>query len=157
MDFGIYHHDANTTLRLYGSPGQRRFDFMQEILLKNSSGLVILLNNQMSDVLSELTYYLHAYAAFLKERPAVIGITHNDLSPLPSLKTYSRLVQSHGHNNCSVFKVDARRHEDVYGLVDALIRHDAFCIPHGAHPKNHQKNHDENPNLSSLPQEGEFL
>lgn len=79
----------------------------------------------MSDVLAELNYYLGAYDDFLRERPAVIGVTHNELSPIPSLKTYSQLLQKHG-NNWPVFKVDARKYSDMHALVDALIQQQAF-------------------------------
>lgn len=120
MDFGTLSLDSDTQLRIYGAPGQRRFDFMSNILLKNSLGLVILVSNELSDALTELDYYLDANAVFLRENPAIIGVTHNDLNPRPSLHEYNNFIQSRGYN-WPVLKVDARKHEDMKMLVEQLL------------------------------------
>ncbi|CAA6803749.1 MAG: Signal recognition particle receptor subunit beta, a GTPase [uncultured Thiotrichaceae bacterium] len=120
MDFGTLSLDSETQLRIYGAPGQRRFDFMTDILLKNSLGLIILVSNELSDAFTELDYYLDANAVFLQNNPAVIGVTHNDLSPSPSLHEYNSFMQSRGHH-WPVLKVDARKHDDMTMLVERLL------------------------------------
>ncbi|OQX09121.1 MAG: hypothetical protein BWK73_23620 [Thiothrix lacustris] len=120
MDFGTLRLDDATQVRLYGSPGQRRFDFMGDILLHKAAGIIILIGNDRSDCLSELNYYLNAYHDFLLTHPAVIGVTHNDISPTPALRVYDEFMQSRGQS-WPVRKVDARNHVEMKGLVDLLI------------------------------------
>ncbi|QQZ27826.1 hypothetical protein HMY34_03120 [Thiothrix subterranea] len=120
MDFGTLRLDDATQVRLYGSPGQRRFDFMGDILLHKAAGLIILIGNDRSDCLSELNYYLNAYHDFLRTHPAVIGVTHNDISPTPALRVYADFIQARGQF-WPVRKVDARNHLEMKGLVDLLI------------------------------------
>ena len=43
MDFGRITVDDDLVLYLFGTPGQRRFDFMWEILTENALGLVLLI------------------------------------------------------------------------------------------------------------------
>ena len=38
MDYGIMKLDSNEQVRLYGTPGQKRFDFMWDILSENALG-----------------------------------------------------------------------------------------------------------------------
>jgi hypothetical protein len=59
MDYGELTLEDDTKLYLYGTPGQRRFDFMSHILTKGALGLVILIDNSHNTPLEELDYYLN--------------------------------------------------------------------------------------------------
>lgn len=120
MDFGTLMLDGVTPLRIYGSPGQRRFDFMGRILLQNTVGIIILIHNELSDAFTELDYYLDTYAAFLKVHRAVVGVTHNERTPRPSLQEYNQFMQARGLL-LPVFKVDARKQTDMEMLVRSLL------------------------------------
>jgi len=109
-----------TQLHIYGAPGQRRFDFMNEILINNAIGLVILVSNEASDSLNDLNYYLNANREFLRNKQAVVGVTHNDLNPNPSLNEYGRFMKARG-DSWPVFKVDARKRDDLLKLVSVLV------------------------------------
>ncbi len=50
-------------VRLYGTPGQERFDFMWDILSENALGLVLLLDGSSPDPEGDL----HAYVNALKK------------------------------------------------------------------------------------------
>ena len=54
MDYGVMKLDSGEQVRLYGTPGQRRFDFMWEILSENALGLVLLLNAKEPDPVTDL-------------------------------------------------------------------------------------------------------
>lgn len=127
MDFGTLAIDNETQLMVYGAPGQRRFDFMSGVLINNALGIVILISNETSNPLSELNYYLDSHREFLKTHHAVIGITHNDLSPTPSLTEYAQFIASRGEA-WPVLKVDARKHEDMKELVTLLL---GITLKHG--------------------------
>ncbi len=120
MDFGSIGIEADTQLHIYGAPGQRRFDFMSEILIKNALGIVILISNESSDSLNELNYYLNTHKEFLKHNRAVIGVTHNDINPNPSIGEYDRFIKGRGES-WPVIKVDARKREDMKKLVMSLL------------------------------------
>lgn len=120
MDFGCVALNEDTQLHIYGAPGQRRFDFMNEILIRNAMGLIILVSNKTSNPLNELGYYLDANADYLARHQAVIGVTHNDLNATPSLNEYRRFIQARGES-WPVVKVDARKPDDMLRLVETLL------------------------------------
>ncbi|MEZ5672763.1 MAG: ATP/GTP-binding protein [Thiotrichaceae bacterium] len=49
MDYGELTSDDGQKLRIYGTPGQQRFDYMWKILIKGALGLIILVDNAGSD------------------------------------------------------------------------------------------------------------
>jgi len=53
-----------TRIHLYGSPGQRRFDFMAQVLCQGASGMIVLIDNGCRKPLQELDYYLNFHSAF---------------------------------------------------------------------------------------------
>jgi hypothetical protein len=127
MDFGCIALNEDTQLHIYGAPGQRRFDFMSEILMRNALGLIILVSNETSHSLTELNYYLNTHREFLHHHQAVIGVTHNDVNPSPSLNEYASFVKARGES-WPVLKVDARKRDDMMKLVHVLL---ASTLTHG--------------------------
>lgn len=119
MDYGVLLMES-TRLHIYGAPGQRRFDFMSDILLKNAQGLIILVSNKDTKPLNELNYYLNNHETFLKQHPAVIGVTHNDINPNPSLQEYLAFMQSRSQQH-PLIKVDGRKPDDLLKLVRLLL------------------------------------
>lgn len=119
MDFGCTFMDR-THLHVYGAPGQRRFDFMNDILLHKALGIIILVSNKNTDALNELNYYLNSYQDFLNHNVAVVGVTHNDISPIPSIKMYTEFIKSRGEL-WPVMKVDARKLDDMEMLIGSLL------------------------------------
>lgn len=120
MDYGQMFLEEGIKLHLYGTPGQRRFDFMCHILTKGALGLIVLVNNSNPSPLEDLDYYLNLNADFLKEKPAVIGVTHLDESDSPSLDDYYSILGERGEI-WPVFRADARNKDDMVILIDALI------------------------------------
>lgn len=120
MDYGELTLDAETKLYLYGTPGQRRFDFMSHVLMKGALGLVILIDNSHKTPLEELDYYLNLNAEFLTVNPAVIGITHYDEISQPTVDDYYNVLKEHG-DFWPVIQSDARKPEDVVLLLHTLL------------------------------------
>ncbi len=120
MDYGELTLEDGNKLHLYGTPGQRRFDFMCHILIRGALGLIVLIDNSHDDPLSELDYYLNLNAEFLLKNPAVIGVTHYDQSASPSVDAYYRALQERG-DNWPVVHADARKPNDVILLLDTLL------------------------------------
>jgi uncharacterized protein len=120
MDYGYLTLQRGDRLYLYGTPGQRRFDFMCHILTKGALGLIILIDNSHENPLDELDYYLNLNAAFLLENPAIIGVTHFDIKDTPCIEDYYAALDERG-DSWPVIRVDAREKEDVNILLHVLV------------------------------------
>ena len=114
MDIGTVHLGERDKLRLYGAPGQSRFDFMWDILLQQSHAVVLLLNHRNPDPIADLAFYVDALEARLAGRtvPLVVGVTHVDEAPDTSLEPYQRWLSRHPlrffDGNAPVQRLDAR-------------------------------------------------
>jgi len=120
MDYGELTLEDGDKLYLYGTPGQRRFDFMCHVLTQGALGLIVLIDNTHDDPLSDLDYYLNLNANFLLKQPAVIGITHYDESTEPSIDDYYLALQDRG-DPWPVIHADARKPSDIKLLLDTLL------------------------------------
>ncbi|WP_455389552.1 GTP-binding protein [Petrachloros mirabilis] len=120
MDYGEMTLTNGKKLRLYGTPGQVRFEFMSHILCNGGLGLVLLANNSITNSMHELTYYLRLHGDFIKRTGAVLGITHMDQQATPTLEEYEKYLAREKWN-IPVFSVDVRNREQVLALVETLV------------------------------------
>jgi signal recognition particle receptor subunit beta len=126
MDMGMVRLDSADRIRLLGAPGQDRFDFMWEILLEQSRGLVLLIDHSRQSALDDLRFYVQQLAQRADTRwtPWVVGVTHVDTCPSADLRPYRKLVQEFpqpgGLGPVPVMEVDARNRRDVRALLLAL-------------------------------------
>ncbi|MFZ2727305.1 MAG: ATP/GTP-binding protein [Methylococcaceae bacterium] len=120
MDYGELTLNEKRKLHLYGTPGQKRFDFMSEILCEGALGLIILIDNSQTNPLEDLNYYLNLNSTFLKKNPAVIGITHTDKSTYPAQQDYEQSLKETG-KKFPIVNVDARIRRDVLLLLSTLV------------------------------------
>jgi len=120
LDYGELMLADGKKLRLYGTPGQRRFDFMSKILCRGALGLVVLIDNRVENPLSELDYYAAVFSDLIDESAMVVGVTHRDHAPEPGLDRYERRLQTF-HKPWPVFPVDPRKKSDVVAMLDALV------------------------------------
>lgn len=127
MDVGVLHLGDGDKLRLYGAPGQGRFDFMWEILIEQTQGLVILINHANPDPLADLQYYLDKLSSLLPRRqvPLVIGITHFDQRADQPIDIYHQHLKKSPapffHGLVPIFKIDARLKRDINTLMIAMV------------------------------------
>lgn len=120
MDYGIMKLDTGEQVRLYGTPGQKRFDFMWEILSENALGLILLLNAENPDPVQDLQDYLESFIPLVKSSALVVGITHAENMPWDLQQKLSDYLVSL-ELPANVVTVDARRREQMQGLVSSLI------------------------------------
>jgi len=90
MDMGVMQLGPNDRVRLYGAPGQDRFDFMWDILLEQSRGLVLLIDHSRPQPLEDLAYYMGQLTRRMESRvlPVVVGVTHSDVGEPVNLNSY---------------------------------------------------------------------
>lgn len=120
LDFGQLTLPNGDRVRLFGTPGQARFDFLWKILAKNALGLIILVDNSSADPLADLRVYLSGFEEELKQLPCVIGVGRLPGHPTPGLEDY--LDELAARNLIlPVLEVDVRQRADVVLLIDTLL------------------------------------
>lgn len=120
MDYGIMKLETGEQVRLYGTPGQKRFDFMWEILSENALGLVLLVNAEMPDPVQDMLDYLESFRPLIDSSAMVVGITHAENMPWDLHQRLSEALVSLGLTT-NVMVVDAREKTQMAQLVATLI------------------------------------
>ena len=120
MDYGEVTLGNGDKLRLYGTPGQERFDFMWKILGAGALGVVILIDNSRPDPIADVRHYLNAFSDVVRGYRAVIGVGHTETHPQPGLHEFHEIADSMGLQ-VPMFSVDVRRRDDVLLLLDVLF------------------------------------
>ena len=78
MDFGRITVDEDLVLYMFGTPGQRRFDFMWEILAEGMLGFVVLLDSVRPETFREAQSILDTFSSYAPV-PYVIAANKQDL------------------------------------------------------------------------------
>lgn len=77
MDFGRISIAEDLVLHMFGTPGQRRFDFMWDILSEGMLGLVILVDSTRPETFRETLRIIDFFTGF-RETPYVIVANKQD-------------------------------------------------------------------------------
>ncbi|RDZ26713.1 GTP-binding protein [Lysobacter silvisoli] len=120
LDYGEISLGDGDKVRLYGVPGQDRFDFMWRILEKRSLGMMLLIDNGATDPLSDLERYLHHFDTLGARSALVVGVTRRDQGGTPPMEAYHARLGRLGRV-LPVFSVDARNAAQVRTMLGALI------------------------------------
>ncbi len=120
LDFGQFSLDDGTVIRLYGTPGQTRFDFMWSIIGSGALGVVLLLDASQPDAIAQMNTYLTAFDTALKSGSMVIGLGRSDEDGALSIAPFQKRLMEIGAA-IPLFCVDVRRRNDVLMLISALM------------------------------------
>ena len=77
MDFGRITVDDDLVLYLFGTPGQRRFDFMWEILAEGMLGFVVMVDSSKPETFREAKSILETFRAYAPT-PYVVAANKQD-------------------------------------------------------------------------------
>lgn len=77
MDFGRITVDDDLVLYLFGTPGQRRFDFMWEILAEGMLGFVVMVDSTKPETFREARSILETFRAYAPT-PYVVAANKQD-------------------------------------------------------------------------------
>jgi small GTP-binding protein len=78
MDFGRITIDDDLVLYLFGTPGQRRFDFMWEILAEGMLGFVVMVDSTKPETFREAKSILETFRAYAPT-PYVVAANKQDM------------------------------------------------------------------------------
>ncbi len=120
LDYGQIDLSDDISIYLYGSPGQKRFSFIWETLLKGSHAIVILLNHEEDSALTDLQEYL----TFLKtkniNKPVIVAVgRHNTFRQDIGIRHYEEIISGFDLV-CPIFFLDVRKKEDCLFLMESL-------------------------------------
>lgn len=120
LDYGVLTLEDGDRIRLFGTPGQARFDFLWPILAHNALGIVILVDNSRPDPLADFEVYLDGFSAELAHTACTVGIGRMQAHPEPGLDRYAEALERRGLV-LPVLSVDVRERDDVVLLIDMLL------------------------------------
>jgi len=120
LDYGHVDLGDGLRVRLFGTPGQARFDFMWNIVAAKALGMVILVDNTRPDPLADLGLYLDHFGDSLQQMNCAIGIGRMDQRAEPTLDEFGDALERRGLA-FPTLAVDVRRRDDVLMLVETVI------------------------------------
>lgn len=119
MDYGELILDDGTSIGLYGTPGQERFNFIWSILTQSALGVIILIDHSAVDPVQDMAHYLETFGKIYQGR-IVVGVSQIDKQPEREFNIYREWLNSND-KNLPIFPVDMRKKEDVLLLVETII------------------------------------
>jgi signal recognition particle receptor subunit beta len=130
MDFGRISFGDDLALFLFGTPGQRRFEMMWEILSEGMLGFILLVRADDPGSLAEASHLLDSFRLYA-DVPYVVGISHLDKITASEEEVVERTrVALEVPEGVVVVGCDPRSREDVktlmlhvlFGVLDRLER-----------------------------------
>src|SRR6202000_332333 len=118
MDFGRITLDQDLVLYLFGTPGQRRFWFMWDDLVRGAIGAIVLVDcRRLEDSFAAVDFFEH------RNLPFLIAINEFDRAPRFPVGEVRQALTLPPH--ISVIRIDAR---DRRSATDALIAVSEYAL-----------------------------
>jgi uncharacterized protein len=122
LDYGEILIDGEDKVRLYGIPGQKRFDFMWAILKKRARGMILLVNSDAPDPIGEMIYFIDEFRELYDRGGVVVGISRADVIAGPTLAEFSdALERTNPDLVIPVFTVDPRDRDQMVDVLLTLV------------------------------------
>lgn len=109
MDFGRITVDEDLVLYLFGTPGQKRFDFMWEILSEGMLGFIVMVDSTRPETFREARSILETFRAYAPT-PYVVAANKQDLEDswdIDDMRIALRLDQKVKLLNCVAFEKES--------------------------------------------------
>ncbi len=121
LDFGKLTITDNQSLHLYGTPGQSRFDFMWDILIKKAHAFILLIDahrpNQFRQARKVLNY-MNQNASI----PRLIGITHTDCADAWEIEDIALALGFQDEaDSTPIMAVNANERQSVFQALIAIV------------------------------------
>ena len=121
MDFGRLTFGEDCSLFLFGTPGQRRFEVMWEILSEGMIGFILLVHAADPRSLEEAAHIFEQFKRYA-DVPYLVGVTHLDLVGAPN-DVLLEVVRERLDlpPEITVVGCDPRRKDDVKSLMLTIL------------------------------------
>lgn len=121
MDFGRITFAQDLTLFLFGTPGQRRFEVMWEILSEGMIGFILLVHAGDDRSIEEAAHILETFRQYA-DVPYVVGVTHLDEVETSEEETFARVREMlEIPEGVEVMACDPREREHVKTLMLSIL------------------------------------
>jgi uncharacterized protein len=122
LDYGEIGISDEEKIRLYGIPGQRRFEFMWRILRERAEGMVLLVHNDAPDAIGAVREFVIEFFDLVERGGVVVGITRSDVAPGPTLTDFTDALElQHPELMVPVMLVDPRDRGHMELLLMTLV------------------------------------
>ena len=118
MDFGRITVDDELVLYLFGTPGQKRFDFMWEILSEGMLGFIVVIDSVKPETFREARYILDVFKDYAGT-PYVVAANKQDLPDAWSPEDLRIALRI--DKDVKVLPCVAREKEQVKGVLLELL------------------------------------
>jgi len=127
FDYGRFTFGSTLEVQIYGTPGQARFNFMWDFLIKNAHIYILLVAaHRPSDL-----HYARQIISFMNQRvqiPMLVGLTHTDCPGTSSTEEIMmRLGYMNERSRPLVIKVNPNERASV---IEALMNSMALLVSH---------------------------
>ncbi len=125
MDFGRITVDEDLVLYLFGTPGQKRFDFMWEILSEGMLGFIVLVDSARPETFREARSILETFRAYAPT-PYVVAANKQDMTDAWELEDMRHALRLDGKTKIlpcvatNKKQVKAVLLELLYGILDEM-------------------------------------
>lgn len=122
LDYGEIGISDEEKIRLYGIPGQRRFEFMWKILRERAEGMVLLVHNDAPDAVGSVREFIIEFFDLVERGGVVVGITRSDVAPGPTVTDFTDALElEHPELMVPVMLVDPRDRGHMELLIMTLV------------------------------------
>lgn len=118
MDFGTLTVDEDLILHLYATPGQKRFDFMWDVLAEGSFGVIFLADATRKESIEKTSHIVDYFNKNMSDIPYIIGVTKMDIEGSFSLEEVMDII---GKTETQYIPLNADNKEDVRSTLITLI------------------------------------
>jgi signal recognition particle receptor subunit beta len=118
MEFGRITVDDDLVLYLFGTPGQKRFDFMWEILSEGMLGFVVIVDSSRPETFREARFILDTFRAYAPT-PYVVAANKQDVPEAWSVEDLRIALKLDPSIKC--LPCTATKKETVKGVLLELL------------------------------------
>jgi small GTP-binding protein len=118
MDFGRITVDDDLVLYLFGTPGQKRFDFMWEILSEGMLGFIVMIDSTRPETFREARSILQTFRAYAPT-PYVVAANKQDMTDAWELNDMRLALRL--DPNIKLLPCTARKKESVKTVLLELL------------------------------------
>jgi len=116
MDFGRISIDHDLILYLFGTPGQTRFWFMWDELVRGAIGAVVMVDTRrLADCFAAIDFFEHRRLPYLVAINCFDGVQYHDANDVREALAIT--------SDVPVLSCDARTRESTKNILIALVEH----------------------------------
>jgi len=117
LDYGRLTVDEGLVLNIYGTPGQKRFDFMWEILSEKAFGIIFLADSTNQEDIESTKNIIHYFNSHIN-LPYIICVTKLDLKETLG---FEKVVSDFIDFNTTIIPINTTVKEDVKSALLTLL------------------------------------